>query len=55
LQSRGFTSPKDAGQAIATLQRDGATALAALAAQLEPLAVDAAAVRAALELLTAGT
>nr|WP_295786263.1 tryptophan--tRNA ligase [Rhodoferax sp.] len=56
LQSLGFASPKDAGQAIAHLQRDGATALAALSGQLEPLAVDASAVGAALELLAgAGT
>nr|WP_295774519.1 tryptophan--tRNA ligase [Rhodoferax sp.] len=53
LQSLGFASPKDAGQAIAHLQRDGATALAALSGQLEPLAVDAAAVGSALELLAA--
>jgi tryptophanyl-tRNA synthetase len=55
LQSLGFASPKDAGQAIAQLQRDGAAALAALAGQLEPLAMEATAVVAALELLAAGT
>ena len=55
LQSLGFASPKDAGQAIALLQRDGAAALATLAAQLEPTAVDSATVGAALELLTTGT
>jgi tryptophanyl-tRNA synthetase len=53
LQSLGFASPKDAGQAIAQLQRDGATALATLSSQLEPLTADAAAVGAALELLAA--
>jgi tryptophanyl-tRNA synthetase len=55
LQSLGFASPKDAGQAIAALQRDGAAALAPLAGKLEPLAVDASAVGAALALLSAGT
>jgi tryptophanyl-tRNA synthetase len=53
LQSLGFASPKDAGQAIALLQREGATALATLAGQLEPQTADAAAVDAALELLAA--
>jgi tryptophanyl-tRNA synthetase len=55
LQSLGFSSPKQAGQAIAALQRDGAPALATLAQQLEPLAVDADTVGAALALLAAGT
>ncbi len=55
LQSLGFASPKDAGQAIAALQRDGAGALSTLAGQLEPLAGDDAAVAAALALLSAGT
>ena len=55
LQSLGFASPKDAGQAIAQLQRDGAAALTTLAAQLEPLTADATAVSAALEMLAAGT
>ncbi|MEO7107370.1 MAG: tryptophan--tRNA ligase, partial [Rhodoferax sp.] len=55
LQSLGFASPKDAGQAIAALQRDGAAALAPLAGKLEPLAVDASAVGAAFALLSAGT
>ena len=55
LQSLGFTSPKDAGLAIAQLQRDGAAALTLLAHQLEPLAVEATTVGAALKLLTAGT
>ncbi len=35
LQSKGFESPKVAGQAIAQLQREGAAGLAALQAQLE--------------------
>ena len=55
LQSLGFASPKDAGQAIAQLQRDGAAALTTLATQLEPLSVEAATVGAALELLATGT
>ncbi len=42
LQSLGFASPKDAGQSIARLQTEGATALAALAEQLQPaLEIDA--------------
>ncbi len=55
LQSLGFASPKDAGQAIAQLQREGTAALTTLAAQLEPLAVETTTVGAALELLAAGT
>ena len=55
LQSLGFASPKQAGQTIATLQRDGAAALTRLTDQLEPLAVDASTVGAALALLAAGT
>ena len=55
LQSLGFASPKDAGQAIAQLQRNGAKALPILSAQLEPLAVEATVVSAALDLLAAGT
>ena len=35
LQSLGFTAPKEAGQSIAQLQREGATALAALQAKLQ--------------------
>ncbi len=35
LQSTGFASPKDAGQAIARLTKDGAAALAAMASQLQ--------------------
>ncbi|MDZ7919341.1 tryptophan--tRNA ligase [Rhodoferax sp.] len=41
LQSKGFESPKVAGQAIGQMQRDGATALTALQAQLEPLSTTA--------------
>jgi tryptophanyl-tRNA synthetase len=37
LQSKGFESPKVAGQAIAQLQRDGAAALSALQSNLEPM------------------
>ena len=37
LQSTGFEAPREAGQAIARLQREGGAALAALAGQLEPL------------------
>jgi tryptophanyl-tRNA synthetase len=56
LQSLGFASPKDAGQAIVSLQRGGAAALATLAGQLEPVTADVSAVHAALDLLgTAGT
>ena len=35
LQSRGFESPRDAGQAVKRLQTEGAAALAALADRLE--------------------
>ena len=34
LESLGYATPKEAGEAIATLRRDGANALPALAAQL---------------------
>jgi len=37
LQSAGFASPRDAGKAIARLQDEGETALAALAGQLAPV------------------
>ena len=40
LQSHGYTSPKDAGQAIALLQRSGAEALPALQGQLAFQAAD---------------
>ena len=43
LQSQGFDSPKDAGQAIARLVQDGAPALTALAAQLQTVDAGAAA------------
>ena len=55
LQSLGFSSPKEAGQAIAALQRNGAAALASLDRQLAPLEVDADAVSVALTLLATGT
>jgi tryptophanyl-tRNA synthetase len=37
LQSKGFASPKEAGQTIARLQTDGLAALADMASELEPL------------------
>jgi tryptophanyl-tRNA synthetase len=37
LQSRGFSSPKEAGQAIAQIKTEGGKALTALAMQLEPI------------------
>ncbi|QNN56388.1 tryptophan--tRNA ligase [Diaphorobacter ruginosibacter] len=37
LQSTGFTAPKDAGQAIAQLQKQGSAALAAIAPHLVPV------------------
>jgi tryptophanyl-tRNA synthetase len=37
LQSLGFASPKDAGQAIGLLQKQGAAALAELSAKLQPI------------------
>ncbi|MFT3719563.1 tryptophan--tRNA ligase [Pseudorhodoferax sp.] len=43
LQSGGFASPRDAGQAIARLTREGAAALAALAPQLQSTAAGAVA------------
>ena len=53
LQSTAFDAPRDAGQAIARLQKE-AGALQALAAQLAPVAgVDAAEVTAALQALAA--
>jgi len=56
LQSAGFASPKDAGQAIAQLQRDGAAALLALQPQLENVeAVGPDEVIAALEQLAAAS
>jgi tryptophanyl-tRNA synthetase len=55
LQSKGFESPKVAGQAIGDLQRNGAAALTTLQAQLEPLdaATHAAAVQALVTLAQA--
>jgi tryptophanyl-tRNA synthetase len=52
LQSRGLDAPRQAGQCIARLQQEGASALAALAAQLQPLE-DEALVHAALAQLQA--
>jgi len=40
LQSLGFASPKEAGQAIARLQTDGSSTLAELMACLEPLTAE---------------
>lgn len=37
LQSVGFASPREAGQAIATLRKQGGAALTGLSAQLEPI------------------
>ncbi len=52
LQSAGFVSPRDAGQAIARLQSEGATALPGLASHLTPLHdVDAADIERALRSL----
>jgi tryptophanyl-tRNA synthetase len=51
LQSRGFASPQEAGRTIAVLQEQGGAALAALAAQLEP--IDAEGTRAVTEALEA--
>jgi tryptophanyl-tRNA synthetase len=52
LQSTGFTSPRDAGQAIAQLQAEGQAALTRLADQLPPVeGVTAADVNAALQAL----
>ncbi|MES1264963.1 MAG: tryptophan--tRNA ligase, partial [Variovorax sp.] len=54
LQSVGFASPREAGQAIATLRKQGGAALALLAAQLEPVDNDGVrAATAALEALAA--
>ena len=50
LQSKAFAQPREAGQAIARLKKEGAAALAPLAAQLEP-APDEAALLAALQVL----
>ncbi|MDB5732186.1 MAG: tryptophan--tRNA ligase [Variovorax sp.] len=42
LQSLGFASPQEAGQAVARLQAEGGAALLPLAALIEPLAAQAA-------------
>jgi tryptophanyl-tRNA synthetase len=52
LQSQGYGAPREAGQAVAALKRDGVKALEALAAQLS-LQADAEAIAAALAALTA--
>jgi tryptophanyl-tRNA synthetase len=51
LQSKGFASPKVAGQAIGQLQREGAAAIATLHAQLE--ALDGTALDRAVQVLAA--
>jgi tryptophanyl-tRNA synthetase len=51
LQSKGFESPKVAGQAIGQLQREGAAGIAALQAQLE--AQDATALASTVQALAA--
>jgi len=51
LQSRGFTSPQEAGRTIAVLQAERGAALGTLAAQLEP--VDSEGTRAVTEALEA--
>lgn len=56
LQSRGFTSPQEAGRTIAQLQAQGEEALASLAAQLEPIDTEGTrAVTEALEALAEAT
>ncbi len=40
LQSLGFVTPREAGQAIARLKAEGAAALATLGAQLQPLSAE---------------
>ena len=55
LQSLGFTTPREAGQAIARLKTEGAAALAALGAQLQPVnTVAQAPLEAALKALREG-
>ena len=51
LQSRGFTSPQEAGRTIAVLQAERGAALGTLAAQLEP--IDSEGTRAVTEALEA--
>jgi tryptophanyl-tRNA synthetase len=55
LQSLGFESPKLAGQTIAQLQRDGASALKDLSGQIDMQTVDVVAVGAALAQMAAGS
>ena len=40
LQSLGFTTPREAGQAIARIKTEGAASLAALGGQLEPVSTE---------------
>ncbi|MCX7226040.1 MAG: tryptophan--tRNA ligase [Burkholderiales bacterium] len=55
LQSLGFATPREAGQAIARLKAEGAAALAALGAQLQPVnTVAQAPLEAALKALREG-
>ena len=55
LQSLGFATPREAGQAIAQLKAEGAAALATLGAQLQPVNTEAQApLEAALKVLREG-
>jgi len=55
LQSLGFATPREAGQAIAQLKSEGASALATLGAQLQPVNTEAQAhLEAALKALREG-
>jgi tryptophanyl-tRNA synthetase len=55
LQSLGFATPREAGQAIARLKSEGIAALAALAAQLAPVSTEVQApLAAALQALSEG-
>lgn len=53
LQSQGYGNPREAGQAVKRLQTEGAAALAALQAQLAPIADHAALEQALAKLLAA--
>ncbi len=53
LQSQGYGNPREAGQAVKRLQTEGAAALAALQAQLAPIADRAALEQALAKLLAA--
>ncbi|MCB2033004.1 MAG: tryptophan--tRNA ligase, partial [Ottowia sp.] len=56
LQSKGFDSPRDAGQAVRRLQTEGATALAALKEWVTtPQGVSEASVKDALERLVSNS